>query len=389
MGPFNPDASAESPDIGFTLGLGETIAATPKARLDNDPMSVITAELTALLAPGWERLDVAIAMTVTDEAAQMVLSSGQQAALARPSTALLAALREHRQLSARSADGPWWRFLAAVTEGDGVQVEYDFGAEPFPGEHLFPAHAYRADLETYPRRRLPVWLAAYIGNEGVQVRTPADAFARSLTEADAGIHAVRDSGVLPALPVLWARWAVVSAAFVAMNSPWGPRVTTALGWFEGSGHSGCSLHRLPAGRAVLSGGIWNAPELDAFYNDQAPLPELYRGAPDWVAAPVLNPRADSGLLSFCYWWDSDEWRRGESPAAEALRAALPGIWSTADTVDVIAQLIGNADRAALETLVLAAEGGYVSRAHLLNALGRNVPDIGGGYYQLMLAGVVK
>ncbi len=140
---------------------------------------------------------------------------------------------------------------------------------------------------------------------------------------------------------------------------------------------------------MLSGGIWNAPELDAFYNDNAPLPDLYRGAPDWVAAPVLNPRADSGLLSFCYWWDAGSWLRGESPAAESLRAALPGIWTTTDTIDVIAQLIDDVDRSAVEVLVLAAENGGASRLDLSNALNHNAPDISGGYYQLMLAGVAK
>ncbi|WP_157535090.1 hypothetical protein [Nocardia inohanensis] len=388
MGPYSPESSAESPDIGFTLGLGEISAQVPEPRRADDALAAITAELSLLLTPGWERLDAAIAMTVTDEAAQLVLSNGQQATLARPSQTLIAALREHRHLSAQSGDGPWWRLLASVSRSGGVQVEYDFGAEPFPGDHLFPAPAYRADLETYPRRRLPVWLAAYLNDAGHQVRTPADAFTRAQLVVDAGIRAVSDSA-LPPLPILWARWSAISAAFVAMNSPWGPRVTAALGWFEGSGHSGCSLHLLPGGRAVLSGGIWNAPELDAFYNDNAPLPDLYRGAPDWVAAPVLNPRADSGLLSFCYWWDAGSWLRGESPAAESLRAALPGIWTTTDTIDVIAQLIDDVDRSAVEVLVLAAENGGASRLDLSNALNHNAPDISGGYYQLMLAGVAK
>lgn len=51
------------------------------------------------------------------------------------------------------------------------------------------------------------------------------------------------------------------------------------------------------------------------YNGTAEMPRFYAGAPYWVANPVLNPRADGGLLSFCHWWDAGRWYRGESPPA--------------------------------------------------------------------------
>lgn len=78
---------------------------------------------------------------------------------------------------------------------------------------------------------------------------------------------------MPALPLLLARWAVLSAAFVAVGSPWGPRVLPAPGLFKGAERSGSSLRIVPGDRAVLSGGVWNDPVLDAVYNPGAPMPD--------------------------------------------------------------------------------------------------------------------
>lgn len=71
-----------------------------------------------------------------------------------------------------------------------------------------------------------------------------------------------------------------------------------------------------------------------------PPPNLFEGAPSWVASPVLNPRRDAGLLSFCSWWDDGRWYRGQSPAAEHCVPAMPGIWTTDLVTDTVAGMIG-------------------------------------------------
>lgn len=362
-------------------------AVAPDAsQLSNDPHTQLTTELRALLAPDWQRLDAAFSFTVTDEAAHIVVSDGERAMRMRPSATMLELLRTLRHQSAQSGDGPWWRFLVFLTSAGHLEVDYDYGLEPFPADHLLPVQAYQADLQAYPRKRLPVWLAAYIGHNGRQTRTPREAVSAARSDHIGSRTALYAPG-LPSFPLMWARWAAVSAAFVAANSPWGPRISTALGWFESSSRSGSTLHRLPNGRAVLSGGLWNAAALDAAYNDGAPMPQLYRGAPDWVADPVLNPRAANGLLSFCYWWDGAEWHRGESPEGDALSAALPGISTKGDAIAIITELIDESDRAAVADLVSAAEIGAVSRTLLARLWPGDSFDIDSAFYQLMLAGI--
>lgn len=349
---------------------------------------LIAVELRGLLTHGWHRLDAAFALTVSDETAELVVSDEDRVARVRPSARVIELLREHRHRSASQGDGPWWRFLVVLTNAGDMEVEYDYGAEPFPDGHLFPALAYQADLATYPRKRLPVWLAAYIGHEGRHVRTPGAAFTQAAADRASGIAALPVSAELPPLHLLWARWSVISGACVGANSSWGPRITAALGWFEGSSRSGSTLYRLPGGRAVLSGGVWNAPQLDEAYNDGAPMPSLYRGAPDWVADPVLNPRSANGLLSFCYWWDGTAWYRGESPEPDMLSAGLPKVWTSETAADAVEQVDGVTDRTAVTDLVAAAEIGSVTRPLLARAIDSDIFDINSAFYQMMLAGVV-
>ncbi|WP_154786060.1 hypothetical protein [Nocardia aurantiaca] len=349
----------------------------------------ITRELARLLAPTWKRLDAAFAFTVSDEAAQVILSDNQRAVPARPSARVVELLREHRHRSAGVGDGPWWRFLVSLTNTGEATIDYDDGSDPFPDDHLFPAAAYQADLQTYPRRTLPVWLAAYVGHQGRQVRTPKMAFTQAQADFAAGVTAISTAAVLPPFPLMWARWAAISAAFVAANSQWGPRITAGVGWFEGSKRSGATLHRLPGGRAVLSGGVWNAAELDAAYNRGAALPLLYRGAPDWVADPVLSPRAANGLLSFCYWWDGNAWYQGESPDPTAVGIALPGIWTSKITAEMITQALGTKGNVGISNLVSAAETHQVTRPLLMRGLGGDAFETHDAYYQLVLAGVAS
>lgn len=135
--------------------------------------------------------------------------------------------------------------------------------------------------------------------------------------------------------------------------------------------------------------MWSSPRLDAAYNDGAPMPELYRDAPEWVADSVLSPRAANGLLSFCYWWDGNTWYRGESPTPDKLLDALPGVWSGDSVFDVLTQVVDGYAAAWVTAPIAAAETGRVTRGQLSRVLvGANF-DLDSAYYQLILAGVAR
>lgn len=381
---------SDDPDVEFTLVEDEGSDIAERAKQLNHQ---IARELAASGPQGWARLNAVFAMTTAAEVAQVVFADDQERSVRiQPTEAVLALAREQRQLSAELSDGPWWRLVLTLTNAGEIEVDYDYGDEPFPDDQLFPPEIYRADLEVYPRETLPVWLAAYCGHAGRQSRTAQEAAVQARADREAGVRGALSERDFPAFPVMWSRWAVMAAAFVAAGSQWGPRVLPALGWFEGAKRSGSTLYVLPGGRAVLSGGVWNAPELDATYNDGEPMPAFFAGAPEWVANPVLNPRAANGLLSFCYWWENGNWYRGESAPADQLSDAVPGIW-TADTVaEVITGLVAeqptDQQRAAVTTLVSAAEVGVVTRDTLVDVFGDDGSfDVDSALYQLTMAGV--
>ncbi|MFD0365961.1 hypothetical protein ACFQZZ_31365 [Nocardia sp. GCM10030253] len=381
----------DDPDVEFTL-IGDA-PDTDVAEQAKGLGHQIARELAALGPQGWRQLDAVFAMTTAAEVAQVFFSDDQQRAVRiQPTSSVLELVREHRRMSAQLSDGPWWRFVLTLSNAGEIEVDYDYGDEPFPDDQLFPAEVYAADLEVYPRDSLPVWLAAYVGHGDRQSRTAQAAAAQARADREAGVRASVSDRDFPAFPVMWSRWAVMAAAFVAAGSLWGPRVLPALGWFEGAKRSGSTLYVLPGGRAVLSGGIWNAPELDATYNGGESMPELYAGAPEWVANPVLNPRAANGLLSFCYWWEGGSWYRGESPTADQLSDAVPGVWTTDTVVEVIAGLVAeqptDRQRAAVLDLVSAAEVGLVTRDTVVDVFGEDGTfDVDSAYYQLTMAGV--
>ncbi|WP_280398173.1 hypothetical protein [Nocardia carnea] len=394
--PASPEQPAaptpdDEPDVGFTL------AAAPReqdvAERARALMHQVARELGAVAPEGWERVDAVFASTIAVDVGFAIFSDAQQRAVRwTPTPQVLALVREHRQLSARLGDGPWWRLLIGLTGSGQIEVDYDYGDEPFPEDQLFAPEIYRADLEAFPRKTLPVWLAAYLFHGDRQQRSPATAAAQAAADRSAGVTAEPVEG-FPALPVLAARWAVLSAAFVAVKSEWGPRLTPGVRWFEGAGRSGSTLHSLPGGRAVLSGGVWNAPELDAAYNREAPLPALFRGAPEWVAGPVLNERSSRGQLTFCYWWDGHRWYRGESPAPETVAGAVPGIWDAKTVARIVSGLILESDPsderlAAIETFIAAAESATLTRAALTAVFPEaDGFDIDSAFHQLMLGGV--
>lgn len=402
----------ESPDVSFTLtsdggrnGSGETHsediedtgseAETPDHRGDETHAlaRAVADGLAEVGPPGWQQLDAVFALTVTKGVAQVVYTDDERSARAEPPAEVLELVRRQRVLVAELDGEPWWRLFVRLSSDGEFEVDYDFGDDPFPEGQLFEPDAYLADLEEYPRDDLPVWLAAYVGHGGRQRRTPQDAADAARIDRAAKVWPVLAENEFPDFPQMWARWAVLSATFVAAGSDWGPRVMPSMGWFESSRRGGSTLYVLPEGRAVLSGGVWEAPNLDAAYNGGTDMPNFYAGAPDWVADPVLNPRAEAGLLSFCYWWESGRWYRGESPAAEHCATAVPGVW-TAETVSgIVARMTAEqpdaGQQAAAAALVAAAEAGVVTRDTVTNVFGDEGPyDIDGAMYQLSLAGVV-
>lgn len=266
-----PDHDALS-DKGFALS-ASPLSTDTDTRTD-DLVTRIVAELIELLGSGHQHLQASFALTAAESNAIVVVSDGEQTSRLRAPAAILPLLREHRHRSAQLDDEPWWRFIVTLQLGDTADIEFDYGTEPFPAEQLFPAPVYQADLQVYPRKRLPMWLAAYLSHAGRQIRTPELAASQSRLDRAAGHRGIPVDHGLPPLPLMWARWATISAAFVAEDSPWGPRISTSLAWFEGSTRSGSTLHLLPGNRAVLSGGVWNATELDTAYNDGVPLPRL-------------------------------------------------------------------------------------------------------------------
>ncbi|WP_169333273.1 hypothetical protein [Nocardia testacea] len=392
-------AGDEKPDIDVGLPPsgepGESPADVAPVEVEGRDRVLVWEIATALGEAGpseWRQLDAVFALTPTAVFAEVVYTGREHTTRTEPAAPVLDKVREHRALVAELDGEPWWRLLLRLSAAGELEVDYDFGDEPFPDAQLFEPEAYRADVDEFPRESLPVWLAAYIGHAERQMRTPQEAARDARADRAARVWPTMAENEFPDFPQMWARWACISAGFVAARSDWGPRVLPGMGWFESSRRGGSTLYSLPGGRAVLSGGVWEAPELDAAYNDGAPMPRFFAGAPEWVADPVLNPRSAAGLLSFVYWWEGGRWYRGESPSAEACATAVPGVW-TADTVaGILAGLAAQEPtaqhRAAAAALVSAAEVGVVTRETLVALFGEEQFDIDGAMYQLGLAGVV-
>ncbi|MET8800432.1 hypothetical protein ABZV91_29065, partial [Nocardia sp. NPDC004568] len=389
--PDDPAAAVDVLESGEGSGLG---AITPETDTTAAELTrQIAAEIVSAGPPGKRTWDAVFALTTAAETMEIVFADDTSSVSVAPPESVTALVRWHRELSARWEHGPWWRLLLWSDEGGEPEVGYDFGAEPFPEGQLFAPEVYRADLEVYPRSGLPVWLGAYIGHGGRQMRTPRQAVTASRADRDGGARPVVMTNELPDLGALWARWAVLSAAFVAVGSDRGPRILPSLGWFESPRRNGSTLYLLPGGRAVLSGGVWNSPALAAVYNNGTEMPDFYAGAPDWVADPVLNTRTGAGLLSFCYWWDRGRWYRSDSPPADQSAAAIPGIWTTDTVAGIITSLVpdppGKSIRAVVDSLVVAAQAGGVTRELLAEVFeDATRVDIDGALAQFSLAGSV-
>ncbi|WP_024805564.1 hypothetical protein [Nocardia sp. BMG51109] len=337
----------------------------------------------------WQRLDMVFSVTVrsvsnvafcTDD-----LDNITQVEVPRDAVELVQLLRA---ITVPLQDRAWWRVLLHHTGSDVVNIEYDYGDFRFDADELQPPEAYRADLETYPRDRVPVWLAAYMHHGDRQSRTAWQAVVQARVDRENGVGGVPLG--LPDPQVLWARWTTVAAAAVAIGSENGPRIVGSAGLFEATDGSGSTLYLLPGNRAVLSGGRWDAPELEAAYNQDAELPNHYAGAPEWLANPILNQRAATGMLTFCYWWDGSGWYRGESPDPPGIGPAIPGVWTTGTVVDVVCAVLGEqASRPVVAELAEAAETHGVTADIVLRAfdIEGSETDLAGAMYQFALAGL--
>jgi len=352
----------------------------------------IVQRLRSMGPTGWERMAVTFALTADQSMARVVFTIGDRSAQFAADSVTVHLARQQRELTAKWDSGPWWRMILRARPGGEVGIEYDDGRYPFPEGWLFTPQAYEADLAAYPRERLPVWLGAYLRHGGRQQRIPQRAAADGRSDAEHGVRPTDSTGLLPEPTVLWERWALLAAVFVAEGSPLGPRILPSLGVFEGAtSRSGSTLYILPGGRAVLSGGVWDAPELAAAYNGGGKLPNLYAGAPNWVANSVLNPRAGTGLLSFCYWHDGRCWYRGESPVPDEFAQAVPGVGDTDILNTLILQRVAAeptaTHRDSVAALVAVAESRKVTRDHLEVLFGGEFADIDGALYQLEIAGL--
>jgi hypothetical protein len=309
----------------------------------------------------------------------------------------------HRELTI-SGQGPWLRLLIDVDRGGMLEVRFDYGDTVIPPGHLLPGEAYLTDFERYPRAGAALWLMAYMGNEGHQMRTAAQAATGEASDVSADAWPRQADEEVPPLPELWSRMAALAAICRGADSVLGPRIDAAFCVYRGD-HGGCTLARLPNGRAVLSGGAEDSVLLTAAYRGEIDFPELYRGAPRWVHNYYLDERAAAGLLSFCYWWDGRHWYRASvadapeqwSPVDE-IDSAVPDVWSTASTadrvlavlasigVDVTGEITSNA-----ADFVHAAEAGVASQRYLDRLLPGGAPegfDIAEALTQLDSAGTL-
>jgi hypothetical protein len=379
-------AAAPQDDIGgrHTLNLGDEAPIAAQASRLLDP---IVAQMAELAPQGWERLSAVFAFTVSAEVAQLRFWSGDQTGLVPVPQSIAQLVRQQREVAAAMPAGPWWRLLLSVTNSGQMTADYDYGDEPFPDDQLLAPEHYRNDLDAYPRTQVPVWMAGYIAGP-VQSRDPRQAAAAIAANTDAGCTATPAQD-LPGLPELLARWAVLSAAYVGVESDWGPRVYPGYGWYESDRRSGSTLYVLPGERAVVSGGKWNSSLLDAAYNGGQPLPDLYTGAPAWVTDSVLNTRSRNGLLSFCFWWAHGRWYRGTTDTVDELEVAIPPIWDPDKVIQTMISQTGAGTEDECRNLLTAASSQTATHDDVA-AIFTNHPDadVDAAINQLSLAGTL-
>lgn len=369
---------------GQTLNLSDEAPIAAEASRLLDP---IVQQLAQLGLQGWVGFSAVFAFTVSAEVAQLRFWSKEQTGLVPVPESIAELVRQQREVAAAMPAGPWWRLLLRVTNRGEVTVDYDYGDEPFPDDQLLAPEDYRNDLDAYPRDRIPVWLAGYMAGP-IQRRDPAQAAVQVAADTDAGRSATPNPH-LPALVDIWARWTVLSAAYVGVNSEWGPRIFPGYGWYESDHRSGSTLYVLPGDRAVVSGGKWNSALLEAAYNGGQSLPHLYTGAPVWVNDTVLNTRNRNALLSFCFWWTNGHWYRGATDTEDEVDDSLPPVWTPEQAVKAMVRLTG-ADTGDQCHALLTAASNHTATDDDVAAIFANHPDadIAAAIDQLSLAGLL-
>jgi hypothetical protein len=373
------------PENGETAASRDEEATAEEASRLVEP---IVQQLAQLGPAGWEEFSAEFAFTVSSQIAQLQFFSDDRSGLVPVPQSIAELVSRQREVASRMPAGPWWRLLLTCTNRGEMTVDYDYGDEPFPDDQLVAPEHYLRDLQTYPRARVPVWLAGYVSGTAAQGRDPRQAAAAETADAAAG-HAAVATGAVPPLADLWARWAVLSAAYTGAGSEWGPRIFPGYGWYESDRRSGATLYVLPGGRAVLSGGRWNSELLDAAYNDGAPLPDLYTGAPAWVNDSVLNTRNRNGLLTFCMWWVNGQWYRGATDTSGELDVPLPPVRTPEETVQAMVDQAGPRSEDACEALLALAVSGNATPGAVA-AIFADIPDadVDTAVNQLSLAGLL-
>jgi hypothetical protein len=362
----------------------ESALAAEASRL----LEPIVQQLALLGPPDWERFSAEFALTISAEVARLRFWSGDRSGLVPVPESIAEMVRQQRHVAAQMPAGPWWRLLLTVTNRGEMTVGYDYGDDPFPEDQLLSPEHYQEDLEFYPRPHVPVWLAGYAAGPGVQGRGPQQSSVAAAADAAAGRTAIA-TGDIPPLHLVWARWAVLSAAYAGVRSEWGPRIHPGYAWHENDHRSGSTLFVLPGERAVLSGGKWNSVLLEAACNGGEPLPDLYTGAPFWVNDSVLNTRNRNVALTFCFWWENGQWYRGTSDTSGELDAPIPLIWTPERTIQAMAGQTGPGTESRCESLLIAATD-HNATVNDVAAIFTNKPgaDIAAAANQLSLAGLL-
>ncbi|MFW0786289.1 hypothetical protein AAFP35_17435 [Gordonia sp. CPCC 206044] len=382
--------SEPQPDIPFSLGMDVGAPNLSRATPTGDD-AVFGERLVAALAkdapPGWHSMAATFSLTVGHQTALVIFATAEDEYQTTPSQEAFGLVREQRDLSASTGRGPWWRLAVSVQQAGAPVIEVDHAEQPFGANFLFPPDAYRADFAAYPDRDVPLWLAAHAFHEGRQHRTPEHAVQQSHSRRSD----VAPDDQWPSLDVMWARWSALAAVFASMTPGFGPGMAPGIAVFEAATHSGSTLVRLPGDRAVLSGGVFDSHELKSTYIDGAELPDLYAGAPIWVGDATLNVRLETGMLSFCWWYERGHWHRGQSPDAVASAGAVPAVASTDDTANAIVRAI-SADQSAnlvavAEAFVGAVETGTVTSTLVESLLPRSHGyDVDAALVSLSVAG---
>ncbi|MGC4936037.1 hypothetical protein ACLQ3C_20410 [Gordonia sp. DT30] len=333
-------------DVSLSWGFTDTASAPASSGGDtttNQSPEVLLGEVVGgihdTLPPAWSFYLTEIAIAADEHRTRAAVETPDGRLL--PLTVgpgVLRAAAAHRELTA--GESPWMWLRITEHRGGEPQIAAFDGFVGAPPQHLlFPPASYRADVSMSTAATTPLWLLAHVHDAGRQLRSASTAAAASPAEC------VYPTDELPPLPILWPRFAALSAIFAAVDAVDGPRMTSAVGIFRGE-LGGCTLTRLPCGRAVLSGGADHSTLLTAAYQGQLEHPDLYRGAPAWVSNIVLDERAAAGMLTFCYWWSDGRWSRADlvgppewTPVTE-LASAVPGVWTSVTTAELVRATLG-------------------------------------------------